>query len=167
MYQGEQTLLTTRPTRLISFGYYVLSLLFGIGAVALLAGIVPFVPNGAVPGLGLSWDATLASVLAFLAVLVFLIAEIRRASTRYTITDNKIIRVDGILSKRTSMVPYTQLERVDVTQSLLQRVLRIGTVTVDTGDDSMTIEMIPEPAKIQELLSSRMGRRAFIQQRGP
>ena len=165
MYQGEQTLLTTRPTRLISFGYYVLTFLFALGAIASLAGIVPYVPDAVVPGLGLSVDTTVASVLGFLAVLVLLVAELRRASTRYTITDNKIIRVDGILSKRTSMVPYTQLERVDVTQSVLQRLLRIGTVVVDTGDDSMSLEMVPQPSKIQELLSSRMGRRAFVQQR--
>lgn len=165
MYQGEQTLLTTRPTRLISFGYYVLFVLFLAGAVASLAGVLPYLPDGAVPAIGLSVDVTLAGVLAFLAFVVVLVAELRRASTRYTITDNRIIRQDGILSKRTSMVPYTQLERVDVTQSLLQRLLRIGTVVVDTGDDSMSIEMVPDPSKIQELLSSRMGRRAFVPQR--
>ena len=74
----------------------------------------------------------LAGVAAFFALLALLVAELKRKSTRYVITDNKIIRVDGILSKRTSMVPYTQLERVDVTQSLLQRILQIGTVVVDT-----------------------------------
>ncbi len=113
--------------------------------------------------LGWSTDTIAAIFFLFLAFVSFAVAELRRATIRYIITDNKIIREQGILSKDTQMVPYTQLERVDVRQSLVQRLLRIGTVVVDTGDDTLTIEMVPHPARIQELLSQRLGRRAFIQ----
>lgn len=163
MDAAEKTLLVTRPTRLISFGYYVLFVLLAAAAFAFLIGFVPYVPDASVPLLGWSIDATAAVVLGFLALVVLLAAELRRISTRYMITDNKIIREDGILSRRTAIVPYTHLERVDLTQSLLQRLLRIGTLVVDTGDDSMSIEMVPHPGKIQELLSERIGRRAYVQ----
>ena len=159
MNQGEQTLLVTRPTRLLSLGYYVLmAFLWAIGA-AFLLDLVPFVPEGiTIPVLGPL--ETFAAVVFFVFGLIALLyAELVRKSTRYVITDVKVIREEGILSKRTAMVPYSHLERVEVTQSLLQRILRIGTVVVDTGDDSISIDMVPKPSEIQRILSQRMGRR--------
>ena len=129
-YQGEQTLLVTRPTRLIALRY---------------------------------WTA----MFLFLAFLAFVTAELKRRTTRYIITDNKIIREDGILNKNTEMVPYTQLERVDLHQTLGQRILKIGTIVVDTGDDVLNIDMVRHPAKVQELLSARLGRRAWTGQQPP
>ena len=161
MYQGEKTLLVTRPTRLIALRYYV-----GMFFSLILAAVFYFIdriaasfPNPSV--LGQPLGTILAVLFLVLALLALLTAELLRKTTRYIITDNKIIREDGILSKRTAMAPYTQLERVDLHQSLLQRILRIGTVVVDTGDDSMNIDMIPHPRQVQDLLSARMGRRAY------
>ncbi|MGQ0797077.1 MAG: PH domain-containing protein [Methanobacteriota archaeon] len=160
MQHGEETLLVTRPTRLLSLGYYVLTLFVWGIAGAFLLDLVPYVPEGVrVPGLGWSLE-TFAAVVFFVFGLVSLLyAELVRKSTRYVITDVKVIREEGILSKRTAMVPYSHLERVDVTQSVLQRILRIGTVVVDTGDDSISIDMVPKPSEIQRILSQRMGRR--------
>jgi len=162
MYQGEQTLLETRPTRLISFKYYVLMVLSWALSIVFLGGFIeqiPVIPT--TPILGWSSNTIIAIFFAAVGLLSLLTAELGRAATHYIITDNKIIRQDGILNKRTMMVPYTQLEKVDLNQSLLQRVLRIGTLLVDTGDDHITIDMVPHPRKVQELLSQRMGRRAF------
>jgi len=163
MYEGEQTLLVTRPTRLISFGYYVLFVFMLVLAGALILDLDALVgvPEITVPVLGWSLDNLLALVFGLIGVLSLLIGELRRKSTRYIITDNKIVREDGILNKRTAMVPYSHLERVDVSQRLLERILRIGTVVVDTGDDSMSMDMVPRPKQVQELLSQRMGRRGY------
>lgn len=166
MAAGEQTLLVTRPTRLIALRYYVGTLLFfilgGLFFFGLVEALWPAFPSGTVAG----WptDRLLGVGFAVLAILLLLVAELIRKSTRYTITDNKIIREDGILSKHTSMAPYTQLERVDLHQSFFQRILRIGTIEVDTGDDTMKIDMVPRPKQVRDLLSSRMGRRAYTGQ---
>jgi len=162
MYQGEKTLLVTRPTRLIALRYYV-GMFFSLILAAVfyfIDRIAPSFPNPSV--LGQPLGTILAGLFLFLALLALLTAELLRKTTRYIITDNKIIREDGILSKRTMMSPYTQLERVDLHQSLLQRILRIGTIVVDTGDDSLNIDMIPHPRQVQDLLSTRMGRRAYL-----
>ena len=155
MYQGEQTLLETRPTRLISFKYYVLFVLAEALALILFADLVPQIQNavGTISILGWSLSTILSVLLAALGLLSLVTAELKRASTHYIITDNKIIRRDGILNKRTMMVPYTQLEKVDLNQSLLQRVLRIGTLNIDTGDDSITIDMVPSPTKVRSRAS--------------
>ncbi len=164
-HQGEQTLLTTRPTRYIAFHYYVLAILSLI-----LAPLLYFRPSvlDAVPVYTIGPVTTGDLLLVFfllLALYSFIRAELKRATTFYVITDNKIIRRDGILSKNTQMIPYTQLERVDLNQSLGQRILHIGTVIVDTGDDTLKIDHIPHPEKVQQLLSQRLGRRAYVMQR--
>ncbi len=164
-HDGEQTLLTAKPTRYIAFHYYVLMIIAVILApliffrVSYLAQI-PDYQVGPVHS-----DTILAGLLLLLALYSLIRAELKRATTLYIITDNKIIRRDGILNRNTQMMPYTMLNRVDVSQSFGQRLLHIGTVLVDTGDDRMSIDHVAHPERIQKLLSARIGRRAFIQQR--
>jgi uncharacterized membrane protein YdbT with pleckstrin-like domain len=166
---GEQTLLVTRPTRLIALRYYVLSVIFLVLAgVFFFRVIQAFYPSFPSPSLG-SWSlGTIAGgAFVFFALVSLLVAELFRKTTKYIITDNKIIREDGILSKNSEMIPYTQLERVDVRQSFGDRILRIGTIVVDTGDDTLNIDKVRHPRKIQELLSSRLGRKAWAGQPPP
>jgi hypothetical protein len=62
------------------------------------------------------------------------------------------------------MVPYAQLERVDLHQSFGERILKIGTIVIDTGDDILKIEKIRHPAQLQKMLSDRLGRRGWTGQ---
>ena len=164
-HQGEQTLLTARPTRYIAFHYYVLWIVSLL--LAPLVYLHPWYFND-IPATAIgpvTLRDILTALLLLLALYSLLRAELKRATTLYVITDNKIIRRDGILSKNTQMIPYTQLERVDLNQSLGQRILHIGTVVVDTGDDVMKIDQIAHPERVQQLLSQRLGRRAYVMQR--
>jgi uncharacterized membrane protein YdbT with pleckstrin-like domain len=166
---GEQTLLVTRPTRLIALRWYVLAVVFlGLAGVFFFRVIQAFYPSFPSPNVG-SWSlGTIAGgAFVFFAFVSLLVAEVFRKSTKYIITDNKIIREDGILSKNSEMIPYTQLERVDVRQSFGDRILRIGTIVVDTGDDTLNIDKVRNPRKIQDLLSSRLGRKAWAGQPPP
>ena len=169
MHSGEETLLVTRPTRLIALRYWAAMVL-----ALILAGVFGFhIPRLFAPSFlnytvgGIDFGVIVAGFFLFLALLAFLAAELKRKTTRYIITDNKIIREDGILNKNTQMIPYTQLERVDLHQSFGQRILKIGTIVVDTGDDTLSIDMVRHPAKVQELLSNRLGRRAWAGQTPP
>src|SRR2546428_479393 len=165
-YSGEQTLLVTRPTRLIALRWWSAVVLALIVAGALFLQLPwRFSSTLANPVLGsLPVSAILAAFFLFLALVAFIIAELKRKTTRYVITDNKIIREDGILNKNTEMIPYTQLERVDMKQSFWQRILRIGTIVVGTGDDTMNLDMISRPAQVHELLSNRLARRGWPRQ---
>ena len=161
-YSGEQTLLVTRPTRLIALRWWSLMVLALIIAGALFLRLPWLFSSMANPTIGsLSTSTILGAFFVFIALVAFILAELKRKTTRYVITDNKIVREDGILNKNTVMIPYTQLERVDMKQTFGQRILRIGTIVVDTGDDTMNLDMISRPAQVQELLSSRLGRRGW------
>jgi len=164
-HQGEQTLMTMKPTRFIAFYYYL-----GVLVFLILAPLVYFRPwyFDRIPSATIGpvdTNLILTALLLILALYCLVRAELKRATTYYVITDNKIIRRDGILSKNTQMVPYTQLERVDLNQTFGQRILHIGTVVVDTGDDVLNIDHIPHPEKVQQILSQRLGRRAYVVQR--
>jgi len=167
-YQGEQTLLVTRPTRLIALRYWT-AMVLALIVAGVLFFQVPwrFVSLGNPALAGVPVSSIVAAFFVFLAFLAFVMAELKRRTTRYIITDNKIIREDGILNKNTEMIPYTQLERVDLHQTLGQRLLKIGTIVVDTGDDVLKIDMVRHPARVQELLSARLGRRAWAGQQPP
>jgi uncharacterized membrane protein YdbT with pleckstrin-like domain len=164
-HEGEQTLLTAKPTRYIAFHYYVLMIIAVILAPLIFFHIsyISLLPD---PQVGpVHSDTILTGLLLLLALYCLLRAELKRATTFYIITDNKIIRRDGILSRNTQMMPYTMLNRVDLNQTFGQRMLHIGSILVDTGDDKMMIDHVAHPERIQQLLSARIGRRAYIQQR--
>jgi uncharacterized membrane protein YdbT with pleckstrin-like domain len=165
-HEDEKALMSFRPTRFIALHYYVL-LLVSLALVAVFLLIRPIKNYGdetrSVSGLG--YDAVVAIFFLLIAIYCVLRAELKRYTTIYRITDNKIVRIDGILSKNTQMIPYTQLNRVDLRQSLLQRIFKIGTLAIDTGDDTLKIEMISRPKDVQELLSQRIGRLSYSQQK--
>src|SRR5438132_10396247 len=117
-YQGEQTLLVTRPTRLIALRYWT-AMVLALIVAGVLFFQVPwrFVSLGNPALAGVPVSSIVAAFFVFLAFLAFVTAELKRRTTRYIITDNKIIREDGILNKNTEMIPYTQLERVDLPDS--------------------------------------------------
>lgn len=164
-HQGEQTLMTMKPTRYIALHYYLLAIVFLI--LAPLVYVRPWffdaIPRASVGPTDTS--LILLALFLILALYCLLRAELRRATTLYLITDNKIVRRDGILNKNTQMIPYTQLNRIDLNQTLGQRMLHIGTVVVDTGDDTLKIDHIAHPERVQQLLSERLGRKSYSAQK--
>jgi len=165
-HEDEKTLMSIRPTRFIALHYYVL-LLVSLALVVVFLLIRPIKnygdETGSVSGLG--YDAVVAIFFLLIAIYCILRAELKRYTTLYVITDNKIVRTDGILTKDTQMIPYTQLNRVDLRQNLFQRIFKIGTLVIDTGDDKLKIEMISHPRNVQDLLSQRIGRLSYSQQK--
>src|SRR5947199_8177308 len=129
-YAGAQTRLVTRPTRLSALRWWsamVLALILaGVLFVQLPWRFSSILGN---PSLGsLPASTILAALFLFLALIAFLVAELKRKTTRYVIKVNKIIREDGILNKNSSMIPYTLLEWVDLKQSSVYRHLTIGSI---------------------------------------
>src|SRR3989442_6001667 len=115
-YSGEQTLLVTRPTRLIALRWWSAVVLALIVAGALFLQL-PWrfsstLSNPAVGNLPVS--AILAAFFLFLALVAVIIAELKRKTTRDVITDNKIIPEDRILDKNTVMILLHHLHPVDM-----------------------------------------------------
>jgi uncharacterized membrane protein YdbT with pleckstrin-like domain len=98
----------------------------------------------------LAYSALAALVLGLAAALA---AAIRRGTTEFVVTDQRVIFKRGVISRHTVEMNRTKIESVDVDQSLLGRMLGYGTVVVrGTGGSLEPLANIEAPL----LLRSRI-----------
>lgn len=75
----------------------------------------------------------LAVVVVF--ALVLLAGFIRRVTTTYTVTDQRLTIETGLLSRNVHHTRLARVQNVNSRQSLFERLLRIGTVDFDTAGE--------------------------------
>lgn len=144
-----------RPARIISIHYY----LFAILLLTVASGV--YFDRLSLPDIAIGkWSLSSlgAGFLAFLAFLLLLVAEIKRLRKKYVIAQDAVERRDGILRRRTSFMPYNKVERVELDQSIFDRILGIGDVVIDTGEDIIALQAVKNPLKIHETLNKRLRR---------
>lgn len=84
-------------------------------------------------------STTLAVVVAVVGEsLVILVGFIRRFFTVYTITNERLRIKRGIIARRVQQTDVERVQNVNTDQSVLERILQVGTVDFDTAgtDDS-------------------------------
>jgi uncharacterized membrane protein YdbT with pleckstrin-like domain len=92
-------------------------------------------------------------VLAVGAALVVLVGFIKRIATVYTITNQRLRIKRGILAKRVQQTRIDRVQNVNTDQSVLERVLRVGTVDFDTAgtdDSEFTFAGVSSPSRVVE-----------------
>ncbi len=152
----EKTLLALRPTRLVAIHYYVTGFFLWILAALAWLNIWNVIPEWEVPFIGVQLKSVAASLLGFLGLLAILGAELKRLAIRYIVTDSRVIRRDGILRRRTEQMPFSKVERVELDQGVIQRILRIGDIVVDTGEDTIVLAALGRVSLIQDELSRQV-----------
>jgi uncharacterized membrane protein YdbT with pleckstrin-like domain len=122
---GETELYAGRPSWRALMSFYV----GGIGLAAVVLVIL-----GLLAG---EW-ALAAAIAAALAVLTLLIGWFRRVSTKYLITTQRLRISRGIVRRHVQETRLERVQNVNYNQSVLDRVLGVGTVDFDTAgtDDS-------------------------------
>jgi uncharacterized membrane protein YdbT with pleckstrin-like domain len=139
LHPGEEIVFEGRPVWRSTLGFYVYGLL---GAVAI----------GVVAGLAVSTTAGVAVWLALLA-LVLLVGFLRRIATRYAITTQRLRIQRGILSRSVQQTRIERVQNVNTRQSLVERVLQVGTVDFDTAgtdDSDFTFIGVGDPHRVVE-----------------
>jgi uncharacterized membrane protein YdbT with pleckstrin-like domain len=103
-----------------------------------LGGVVLALAGGVIGTLAEGWGIAIAVVVGVFALSI-LLGLARRAATQYTITDRRLYIRRGILSRREQYTAIERVQNVETTQSLFERLLRVGTVDFDTAgtDDSV------------------------------
>ena len=124
LHQGEEIVFEGHPSWRSVLQFYVV----GIVLVAVAAAI-----GALASGTGIS---ILAGVVVL--TLVVLAGLVKRMSTRYVITTERLHIRRGILSKATQETRIQRVQNVNTDQSLFERLLQVGTVDFDTAgsDDS-------------------------------
>jgi len=89
--------------------------------------------------------------------LTVFIGWVKRVFTLYTITTSRINIRTGILSKREASTSLDRIQNVTITQDLLDRILKTGTVDFDTAsmDSSDTFRFfgINSPQAVREKIA--------------
>jgi len=193
---ADQKTLVVRTTRFnAKWPYFLMFLSYVLVAIFFFVGPVKNYLNVNNTIAGVSVDGIAAILFLFVALRYFIRAERKRLGTVYTLTNDKIVRKDGILSKEfrdgvmreelrddavlnvmtnkrhwrfhTREIPYTQIERVDLHQNFPERIMDIGNIKIDTGDEDVWMMRVPHAKMLQNLITERMGRPSYSGQLDP
>jgi uncharacterized membrane protein YdbT with pleckstrin-like domain len=123
---SEQILFHGHPSWLSMLAFHVKGLLAAVAA-GVLAGLITSALSGSVNVL---WV-----VAAVMAVFVFVIARgsVRRKRTTYTITTERLTIQLGLMSRELHETRLERVQNVSSRQSVLERLLGVGTVVFDTA----------------------------------
>jgi uncharacterized membrane protein YdbT with pleckstrin-like domain len=139
LHPGEQIVFQGRPIWRSILSFYITGF---IGAVVI----------GVVVALITS---TTTGVLVFLVLFALdvLVGFIRRLSTRYTITNQRLRIERGILAKHVQQTRIERVQNVNTNQTVVGRILRVGTVDFDTAgtdDSDFTFTGVGNPHEVVE-----------------
>jgi uncharacterized membrane protein YdbT with pleckstrin-like domain len=102
---------------------------------------------------GLLSGAALAAVVAMLLAVG---PAITRASTELAVTDKRVIHKTGFIRRHTIEISRSQVESVDVDQSVLGRMLNFGDIVVrGTGATPEPFRYIADPLRFRSAINAR------------
>ena len=92
-----------------------------------------------------------------LLVIVYVMGWIRRATTRYTITDRRINVRTGLLTRNEVSTTISRIQNVNIHQRIAQRLLGIGDVDWDTAgsdvnDSDLTFRGVENPGELMRVV---------------
>jgi len=126
LLDGETVIFEGHPSWRSILGWYIK----GLVLIVLLGALVALVTRLAGDKVQFGWV-----IVALLvgAALVVGIGVIKRISTTYTITTRRLHIKRGILARRVQETRLDRVQNVNTSQSVLERLLRVGTVDFDTA----------------------------------
>ena len=125
--------------------FYIQGLLAVLVLGAIVAGVTAL-------GDGVEWGLVAAVVVVGAALLV-LLGLVRRIATVYTITNQRLRIKRGIFSKKVQQTRIDRVQNVNTDQSVVERLLRVGTVDFDTAgtdDSDFTFSGVSSPSRVVE-----------------
>ena len=143
LHQGETVLFEGRPSWRSIIGFYVVGVLVAAAVGAVVALIA----------------STGTGVAVFVAgvVIVVGVGWLRRIATRYAITTERLWIQRGLVARHTQETRLARVQNVNTDQSMLQRMLQIGTVDFDTAgtdapDANFAFRGVGEPARVARVV---------------
>lgn len=127
---------------------YLPSILLGVGTI--IAGIVV---------LELFAMAAVAFVLAVVGLGLVGAAYLRRISTGYVITSQELYHKRGIVSRDVTQIRFERVQNTAFNQTVTERLLSFGDIaikTAGTGNVEMILEDIPNPERVNELVTRQL-----------
>ncbi|MDQ0029173.1 PH domain-containing protein [Arthrobacter bambusae] len=161
LLRGEQVIMITRQQPRMLFGPVLAFILVPAAAAFACAWIVKGGPGKLLPLITSDWTQWLvAACLAIVAIVLLgysLPRFVRWRAVRYILTSGRIVARFGMLRRGDWQVPLAAVRSVGIEQSLLQRILRSGNISLDTGHPgSAVLADVPEVGKFRSFILDAM-----------
>ena len=127
---GETVVWSGHPTWRATLSLIVKGTLIGVALLVLGAAIDALGGSGKWTAYGVALLVAAGAAVAF--------SWVSRRFTEYMITDRRLHIRRGILSKTETSTSIERVQNVTVTQSLIDRILKTGTIDFDTASDDPT-----------------------------
>ena len=94
-------------------------------------------------------------ILVLMALVLVVVPYLRWRTTHYVITSHRVMVRRGILSKTGKDITLSKITDVSFHQSLLDRIIRSGTLTIESAGDSADelLRNIPRSDEVQQLIN--------------
>jgi uncharacterized membrane protein YdbT with pleckstrin-like domain len=145
---GEQVFFHGHPSWRAILSFYIKGVLLAILA-GVIAGIVTRISSNSV---SVPWVGTVVAIGLVIMVLAGLVMRLR---TTYTITSQRLTIVTGLVSRDLHEARLDRVQAVNSRQSLLERVLQVGTVDFDTAasaDYAFAFRGVSDPEEIVRIV---------------
>lgn len=157
----ERTYWEGRSSRKSFVFRYLVGALFICTGIIILSGIldIPFISD---------FSLYITLFLAGIGTLFVFTGEFKRTLTKYSVTENRVIKEEGLVNKKTEYIPYQMVEKISSNQRWYERILKIGNIEIDTGEAQFWLKSVDHPEKVEDFIRQAIGRRGkYDQNRGP
>ncbi|HEX6420900.1 MAG TPA: PH domain-containing protein [Acidimicrobiales bacterium] len=108
--------------------------------------------------LGISFNGSLIAAALILLVLsvLLLILVLKRLSERYTsyvVTDTRIMRISGVISRRAHSIPWVRVTDLTIEQSLMGRIFGYATLHIESANEDSglrDLEGVSDPMQFNQ-----------------
>ena len=145
LHAGEEIIFEGHPSWRATLAFYMQGLLAVLVVGAIVAAITAL-------GDGVEWGLV-ALVIVAGAVLMVVGGYVKRMTTVYTITNQRLRIKRGLVAKKVQQTRIDRVQNVNTDQGVLERILRVGTVDFDTAgtdDSDFTFAGVGSPGRVVE-----------------
>ncbi|MDQ3990927.1 MAG: PH domain-containing protein [Actinomycetota bacterium] len=147
---GEEIELDLRPHWVVLVWPVVLTAVVLVAATAVVANVPPDWPDFLQ-----RWIPRAAWIAALVVILVSPVRKAARwATSRFVLTNERLIHRSGVLSKRSLELPLERINDVAFRQGILERLVGAGDLVVESGSEygQSVFTDIPRPEEVQKLI---------------
>ncbi len=118
---------------------------------------------GGIVGAAYAWKGEVSPWITYVALLPTVFAVLWAVKwwiaahmwVKLSISNKRTVRQEGIITRKTSEVLHDHVRNVEIRQSFLQRILRVGFIGISSaGQDDIEIRVrdMPNPYRVKELI---------------
>ena len=168
-FSSEKVILDTKPNFWLYSNNFILKIVVLFLLVFMFSPIMAFIyrmQSELVSRFNLNigsimFYAELILILCILVVIIKIILDILDwYYTRYVLTDNRIVIERGLIRREKVSMPYTKVQDLEITQSILERIMGVGDLIIYGANElSETIlDDIPHPKDVEEIILTNINR---------